>query len=73
MKGSFRNEYGLDRFGTIKCICGSTIRLNKDEAIKVNIESDGEVDVPGLWIVSNHCNNALCKWSNVDRKEFITK
>lgn len=56
-------------FGYTKCPkCGSEIVFSQKEkpyGIEVNIESEGEVYVDGMWHLVRGCQNPLCEWSQV--------
>jgi hypothetical protein len=47
-----------------KCpVCKDVLRWQRDGKIRVNIESDGDIEVPGFFEMTRGCENPLCKWS----------
>lgn len=54
---------------SVKCPCCNTGKIEFSEngycRIQVNIESKGELYIPGFYQTIRICNNPLCEWSKL--------
>ncbi len=56
-------------YGYMKCPnCNKPMRFAQwtDNSIKVTVESEQDVVVPGMLLLNKNCRNPFCKWSTVE-------